>query len=346
VLGACRGGGATPGHDAASTPADAADAELDAGPDAAPAAIARKVVVVQYDPTNPEDPGERLSERMGWTGDVFAYSEEIAVALGEVSRGAVAFEVVETVRIDQFPEKLDGFRYSWDSYLACRADTAQCHFPDEAAYAPLLAEDTGSDLCGRISAGEIDEIWLWGAGYFGFDEFAFRIPDDTPLAAPVPYNYWIYDGRRKDLPVCGRTFFVMGWIAERMEGHGLHSFGHRIESALIASPVGEGRWHRCGTEEHGDSDWTDFACIDLDEPGQAGCGDVHYPPNGASDYDYANPTEVTSTCDDWYAYPDPTGTTAPVSSATWGGGEESYLRWWMHHMPRPWWTTIACYDGC
>lgn len=352
LLAAC---GSSAGGADAPLPADAtADGTMpDAAPDAAPAVrMHRRVAVVQYDPTDPAQPGHRLSAAMGWGGDVFAYSGEIADTLRAITDGQVDYEIVQQRTVDAFPAKRDGFRYDWASYQACRGDTSTCHFPDDAAYAPLLATDTGADLCAQIAAGQLDEIWVWGAGYFGFDEFAFKIPDDQPLVAPVPENYWIYDGRKKDLPACGRTYFVMGWLPERMEGHGLHSYGHRIESALIASPVGQGRWHRCGTAEWGTSSWTDYTCIEKDKAGHAGCGDVHYPPNATADYEYGNPAAVTSACDDWLDYPALDGSTTSVSAATWGGDEEGYLRWWMGHLPRVaggdaavnWWHHILCYD--
>jgi hypothetical protein len=325
--------------------------------------IERRVVVLSYDPVNPSNPAQRLSDHVG-TADVFAHSQRIADAIRAASGRMADYQIVETHRIDEFPVKRDGFRYTWDGYLACRANVANCHSTDDASYVPILnGEDAGTDLCARIAAGQIDEVWIWGFGWFGFDEFTYKIPTDQVLYPPNPYNYWIYDGRKRDLPACGRTYFVMGYNHERQEGRGLHSYGHRIESALTAAPAGKGLWHRCGTPEYGSSDWTDFTCIEKDGSGRAGCGDVHFPPNAMQDYEYANPTPVTSQCDDWFNYPNRTGATTTVSYATWGrapwgSDEDGYLTWWMNHLPRKagradrggipvennWWHYILCYD--
>ncbi len=45
--------------------------------------------------------------------------------------------------------------------------------------------------------------------------------------------------------------------------------------------------------------WDKFTRIAKDAPGQAACGNVHYPPNGLADYDYTNNNAVLSLADDW-----------------------------------------------
>ncbi len=301
--------------------------------------IERKVAVVAYNPVNPTEPSQTLRDYYGWPNP-FQLSEQIDDKLREITGGFVDYRIVATLESSSFPQKLDGYRDTWSSYLACRSNTNLCHQPDAAAYLPVLTQDFGQNFCEAIERNEIDEIWLWGAGYFGFDEFAYKVPGDAIPHQPEPYSWWIYDGRVKDLPECGRPYFVMGWVPERVESVGLHSYGHRIESAMTISEHARGLWHRCGS--HGSSEWTDYICIDQDDPGNAGCGDVHYPPNGQNDYDYSNTRSVMSRCDDYFDYPNLADAKVPVSADTWGGSEVGYLSWWMRHLPSDWWHSILC----
>ncbi len=67
----------------------------------------------------------------------------------------------------------------------------------------------------------------------------------------------------------------------------------------------------------------------------AACGNVHFPPNGVSDYDYANTTMVLSSADDWlYNYPNFTGQTRKFNASEWSYDQRLYLKWWYRHMPR------------
>jgi hypothetical protein len=319
----------------------------------------RKVALLVYDPLNPAT-GKRLSQTYGWAGYgvLEPHSEEIAEAIRNATGGHVDFQIVEKHLLNEFPLLLDGFRYDFASYHACHNNPQACHKPDSAAYMPIMVEDAGKNLCSAIQSGTIDEVWVWGFDYAGFDEFAFKIPGDAVKFPPEPYNYWIYDGRKKDLPACGRTYFVMGWNALVPGGNALHSVGHRIESALVASAPGRGKWGPC---DHS-SEWTDFACTGTDGGGLAGCGNVHVPPNGQSGYDYANTAFVQSYCDDYANYPALTYQSTPVNVNTWSPGGDAqwnYMLWWMAHIPRKpgshvtgslevsndWWNYILCYDG-
>jgi hypothetical protein len=313
-------------------------------------AIKKKVALVRYDPY--VEPGTRLSEVLGWP-DESGRSQHLADRLAEVSAGGVNHQIVEDVIIDAFPLKMDGFRYDWKSYQGCRADHDSCHDPDAASYAAMMQDYeavTGNSLCSEISSGAVDEVWLWGGDYFGFDEFALRIPKDQPAYQPDPYNPWIYDLRTKDLPQCGKTYFVMGYNPDVGFDNMMHSYGHRIESAMTLSQPGRGRWERC--DKH--SPWTRFICIDMDAPGKGGCGDVHYPVNATADYEYWSWSSVKSSCDTWDAYPYGISGSSLVDCSSWGCSQEGYLTYWMSHIPKnpghdgaqwyDWWRYIVDYD--
>ncbi|MCC6620519.1 MAG: hypothetical protein IT385_04650 [Deltaproteobacteria bacterium] len=67
------------------------------------------------------------------------------------------------------------------------------------------------------------------------------------------------------------------------------------------------------------------------------CGNVHFPPNGESHYDYANPGAVLSSCATFGRG----DVRASVTTADWAanttwpdcGGE--FLVWWLQRMPGP-----------
>jgi subtilisin-like proprotein convertase family protein len=85
------------------------------------------------------------------------------------------------------------------------------------------------------------------------------------------------------------------------------------------------------------NNWSAFALLDKDAPGLGGVGNVHFPVNALSDYDYANSRVVTSSADDWYNYPNFTGATRDFNYTEWSptgaDPQRTYLNWWYHHMP-------------
>jgi hypothetical protein len=111
--------------------------------------------------------------------------------------------------------------------------------------------------------------------------------------------------------------------------------------------------------------WDLFTRINRDIPGGANVGNVHFPPNGASDYDYGNTTVVTSYAQNWFRYPYLFQQTAQVNVSTWiyktpeplaeGLDQLGYLYWFYNHMPRykgitegilnNWWLYFLDYDA-
>jgi hypothetical protein len=111
-------------------------------------------------------------------------------------------------------------------------------------------------------------------------------------------------------------------------GEEIHSFGHRSESIMSRT---FGGWEI----EQSRHDWERFT-HNIGQSPDAACGSVHYPPNATSDYDYANPTVVTSTAVDWELnFPNLNGQSGLVSRDTWGGPDyqRNFLKWWYSHMP-------------
>jgi hypothetical protein len=138
------------------------------------------------------------------------------------------------------------------------------------------------------------------------------------------------------------------------------SYGSRIEGVLSLT-VGQGIWDP--PNQQGNA-WNLFTTIDQQVPGKAQVGSSRRPPNGISDFDYANANMVLSAADDWFNYPNLTGATKLVNQDTWGyytqgpDGQDyqgAFLFWWMQHIPRAagvssgfhanWWEYVLDYDA-
>jgi len=173
----------------------------------------------------------------------------------------------------------------------------------------MLTAD-GENLCDYIVNNNIDQVWFWKdvgdgtADSGGFIQEYMRIWSSAvfPVQSPPP--------------LCGgrRSFLVLGLDQDRAVAEALHSFGHSTES-LISSIEGS------------DLFWTRYT-----GPSHNICGNVHFPPNGIADYDYAISTaSATTSCEDWH--PDGSGATTSVNCNRWSCLQTNYLEWWFQNMP-------------
>jgi hypothetical protein len=271
-----------------------------------------KVLVVSFNPVIEAAGGRRLNAVCGWNNPAAltrGYINDIRAASG----GLVQCQVVESVTVDAFPAKKDGFRYTDESYLACWRSRTGWHQPDAVDY-PALIRDFR--LARRVEAGEIDEVWFWSMPYSGFWEStmagrgAYFCNSD-----PVP-----------DVP-CSRIFVIMGFNYERGVGEMLEDLGHRTESIMTHV---YGSWEPKATHA-----WNRFTLYDKQAPGKAACGNVHFAPNSEKDYDWGNKRAVWSTCDDWLTYPRLTGKRRQVDCRDWGSGDiRAHHNWWLRHLPK------------
>ncbi len=83
--------------------------------------------------------------------------------------------------------------------------------------------------------------------------------------------------------------------------------------------------------------WGRFALLDINSAGLGGVGNVHFPVNATSDYDYANPRFVQGNADAWLTYPNLNNTTRAMNFHEWTplglDPQREYLNWWYAHMP-------------
>lgn len=301
------------------------------------------LIVINYDPVLREHGGVRLQKHLKWN-DPRLMTTNLLRHLRESSGGYANFRLVDFIDVDAFPQKRDGFRYTEQSFLEMWKDKKKAHQPDSVSYAAIFKE---LNLAERVRKEDVSEIWVWGAPYFGTDEYAMKIPGD--LVHYQADNPWFY--RPYDIPDVGRTVWVMGFNYEVGEDNALHSFGHRCEG-ILSLTVGRGIWTGAAGATNA---WNRFTRQADKYPDDAQVGNVHGGPNAKSGYDYGQTNTVMSGAEDWLNYPDLTGAKRPVNRDTWGQPHHlNFMKWWLAHLPRNtgqtegfhhnWWRYIADYD--
>jgi hypothetical protein len=303
-----------------------------------------RLLVVNYDPVLGQHGNLRLSRLMKWN-DPRRMTTNLIHYLREASGGYADYQLVEFIDVDAFPQKRDGFRYDEQSYPEMWKDRKKVHQPDAVSYAAIFRE---LGLVERVQKEDIRDVWIWGAPYFGTDEYAMKFPGDQTFY-PTD-NVWFY--RPYDIPDCNRTVWVMGFNYEVGEDNALHSFGHRCEG-ILSLTVGRGIWDgKAGATNA----WSRFTRQADKFPEDAQVGNVHGGPNAKRGYDYGQTNAVLSGADNWLNYPHLTGETKRVNCDTWGKPHHlNFMKWWLNHLPKNagntagfynnWWRYIVDYDA-
>lgn len=298
-------------------------------------AIPVKVLVLNFDPIMKSRESKRLHEVGRWQNPRNLANEYQRDVEG-CSHGRVKFNVVEWKDVDEYPEKIDGWAYTEDAYLECMKTNKGWRQPDALDYEKMFA---AQKVLPRIDSGEIDEIWMFGAPYFGYFE--------SMMAGPRAF---FINGAPNDKVTSKRPFAIMGFNYERGVAEMIHNLCHRTESTMARV---YGGW-KC---EKLDTNWARFAANAHQSNGVAGAGTCHYPPNGEKDYDYQNRRRVESDADDWLNYPNLAGKKKTVDCETWGGPDyhRNYMKWWFTRLPHApgvnpdgrlndWWEYVFNFD--
>lgn len=289
-----------------------------------------KTLVIVYDPLVDAASGTKLSELMRWNkvDDLIAgFISDILLVSGDLVR----YEIVERLDVDDFPPKVDGYKYDAQTYLNVVRGVSSPYMPQGADYHAILQQ---FNILERVSTGEIDEVWVFNFPHAGFYESVMGGPG----------AFWCNASPLPNTDASQRRFVIMGFSPERGVGEMLENMGHRAESMMEK------------TFEHFPEEqnlWKRFIRHEKTHPGKAACGNVHFAPNSARDYDWNNPSTVLSECDDWlYNFPDFKGVVREVTAAEWGSGDiRKHHVWWMNHFPKTmgrrngvhnnWWQYIA-----
>jgi hypothetical protein len=310
-----------------------ADVEPDVRPERAkPLTI--KVALVVQDPVLAS--GTYMHQEFKWR-DPRVLADAVVKHFLTSSDSVVNFQIVEKIEATRLFTKLndtlltyerlaDFFREpKWRS-LRAASDSGKISFD----YRELVKSYHFDE---RRNSGEIDEVWVFSPPFLGMYE--------SQLLGP--HAFWWNSPPIKDGTSLKKLLSVMGLNYERGVDLALHSFGHRIESAIIqAYEDAENRpWNDRSADP---TAWDLFTRIEKDLSGQSHVGNIHFPPNGAHDYDYSNKSLVRSYAQNWLRYPYLFDESSDVNVATWiYPGKDplaetsehlGYLRWWFNHLPR------------
>jgi hypothetical protein len=274
--------------------------------------VTRRVMMLVYDPVVDPSTGLKLSQKQNWFKAEDLSATFISDIL-EASGGLARYQIIQRVELDEFPAKVDGFRYTAQSYLDAYHGTAPLHKPDTVDYATLLQK---YNILQRVATNEIDEVWTFGFPHAGFYESTMG-----GLGA-----FWCNSEPLKNTGNCPRRFIIMGFSLERGVGEMEEAFGHRAESIM------EKVYSRHTSETNM---WKRFIRYDKAFPGQSEVGNIHFAPNSDKDYDWGNQRMVASHCDDWTNYPNFKGVVRQVNCAEWGNGDiRGHHMWWLKHLPK------------
>lgn len=294
-----------------------------------PETIKPNVMMIIFNPIIESEGNKRLTDVLNWN-DPDSLAEVYRADLFEVSKGYLDYQIAKRVEVDEYPIKLDGFRYDDESFLECWRARSGFHQPDAVDYNAIFNQ---FEIFSLVEKGEIDEVWCFTFPYSGFWETtmagkgAFYCNSD-----PVP-----------NTEQCSRRFITYGFNYEREVGCMLEDFGHKTESVM--SHV-----FRAIPDEK--NLWKQFTLYDKIAPGKSNCGNIHFAPNSEKDYDWGNTQFVISNCDDWYNFPNFKGITRQVNCEEWGRGDmREHHKWWFRHIPNAngkidgiynnWWFYLA-----
>ncbi|MDZ7342630.1 MAG: hypothetical protein ONB27_14820 [candidate division KSB1 bacterium] len=291
-----------------------------------------RVLMIIFNPIIESEGNQRLTKVLHWN-DPDSLAEVYRADLYECSQGYLDYQIVKRVEVDEYPLKMDGFRYDDEIFLKCWRERKGFHQPDAVDYLKLFEE---FDVFRQVENNEIDEVWCFTFPYSGFWETtmagknAFYCNSD-----PVPQTEHV-----------SRRFITYGFNYEREVGCMLEDFGHMTESVMS---------HVFRNTPQDQNLWQQFTQYDQMASTKANCGNVHFAPNSERDYDWGNQRFVLSNCDDWLNFPHFKGITREVNCAEWGNGDmREHHKWWFKHLPHAegetngisnnWWYYIADVD--
>ncbi|MFC1996942.1 DNRLRE domain-containing protein [Chloroflexota bacterium] len=279
--------------------------------------IIKKVYILAFDPLLSND--QKLSSFMGWNSYT-DLSNQFINFFDNISGNRLKYSVAYITELnDIWPEKIDGFSYDEQSYLDVVKNGTPHHEPDTVKYSPFINE-LSYDVCGKLNRGEIDELWVFGGPWFGFYESRLTGPN----------GFW-YNSPPLSGTTCNKLLPIMGFNYERGLSEMMESYGHRSEATMTML---YGGWQQNQTTHN----WEKFGLVKHQSPSYtySGCGSIHYPPNGTTDYEYDNSSTVYSNCNDFENYPDlgdPTIVKEPVSCDSWGCNNLGFFSYWYGHIP-------------
>ena len=182
-------------------------------------AITKNVYVIVYDPLLSN--GQTLSQYMQWSNHETLTQQTIDF-FKQASGNKLNYTVVDTTIVHAgWPELIDGFSYTEDSFMETWANPQMHHVPTAVNYNTIV-NSPEFDICGRANRGEIDEVWIYNGPWFELYK--------STLVGPGAYYY-------NSNPVsgsyaCNKLIPIMGPSVERLAGEAIENFGHRTKSTM------------------------------------------------------------------------------------------------------------------
>lgn len=331
---------------------------LNVQPDFRPEKVAPmtiKVALVLQDPVLPTY--KHIHDEFGWR-DPRVLAPDLVAHFRSATDSVVNFQFVETIEATRLFTVMNGTNLTVTNYVQLLREpgwpTLRAASDSGNIYFDYRAMVTYYGFDQKRNNGEIDEVWVFAAPFLGMYESQLMGPN----------AFWWNSPPIRDGTALTKLLSVMGLNYERGVDQAFHSFGHRVESAMVEA-YHDAQGRNWDPKSPNPTPWDLFTRIDKDMPGQAHVGNVHFPPNGMSDYDYGNSRLVTSRAENWYRYPYLFDQTSQVNVATWyytpgdplaeGQDHLGYLRWWYGHLPRykgvtdgvlnNWWHYVVDYEG-
>lgn len=279
--------------------------------------VNRKVLAITFDPQIPSRANLPLHQAMNGWQDPGTLIQQLIGDMREASHGYANFTVVENITLSEFTPMVGGLRYTPDLFLSALSDQ-QPKIEDKADYANIL---TRFNVLDKVKTGQVDEIWLMGYPFAGFNESRMGGPGAFFCnGEPLP-----------DTEAAERRFIVMGFSYERGIGEMLESMAHRAEfilERLFAGKTGEANLYER------------FTRIDWDHPGQAEVGTVHHGPNASltpdkDDHQWTETRLVLSRHRTWANFPDLSGSPEPTNCDAWRDANmtRGHHMWWFKYFP-------------
>ncbi len=313
-----------------------------------------KVALIIQNPIVDSIANKRIHQVWGWENP-YNYVNQIIEEFHTISDGVINYQIVETHNDEGIFTRLGDSLMTIDTLIYFYTTSGKLFGRDTPGTLQYYAENLRTvqfdynymvdyyDLDSKRNDGEIDEVWVYAHPFAGMYESQLMGPGAFWWNSP-PLNH---DGLEKLLS-------VMGWNYERGVAEALHSYGHRMESAI---KYVYGRWD-CNNENP--NSWELFTRFDKEVPGGAHIGNIHFPPNGQNDYDYGNTKYVTTYADNWKRYPLLLDQVREVNRIEWSQDvgtnyQLGYMRWWFNHIPKytgihkgvlnNWWHYAVDYEG-
>lgn len=314
--------------------------------------VTKNILVIDFNPIV-KSVNQRLNVVMGWN-DSNTLLTQFMTDLNKNSGGYVNYQIYQHQVIDDYPVKIDGFKYTDSTYSSCvNSGGSLCHSPDTMDYLKILSQ---YNVCELRNSGTIDEVWFFGGPWFGYWE-----------ANMAGLNAFGTNGPAFTVGTsCNKNLNIMGFNYERGNNEMLEDMIHRFEGTMKHVNNGWKNNPYSGSyvlDPPPYSNWDKYTFISAyatsSDLTAYGVGTVHYPPNISNlsnTYNWTSLNSVTSNSDDWYNFPNMTGVTTNLNCNIWGCTEYSYKTWWLNHIPRylgnsadgrynNWWKYVVDYDN-